>query len=649
VKVLKRLGWLLTLMCIAVWLITPASAQTELRAIIGSLDLSEFPRVITYLDVRGSQGFFVPGLPSDTVVIYEDEQPLVGTLTEVRAGSQVVFAYGGGESFNIRTLDGAISRYELIRDYLLNWAVADTETGVDDLSLVVPDGVLISHEQDGQIWADALQAYGTSTAGATTSLEVLSAAIDIALDPIPREGMGRAVVFLSDSIAEPQLDVFQNLIGRAEQGGVRVHIGLVASPAVFELDMAQVMQAGAQQTGGQFFTFSSNEPLPDMNMMLESSRRAYFLEYRSRANTPGVHTVYVTVNTELGEARSQTVSFESSLAPPSPIFVAPPTQVVRAIPPGEDRELINLAPKEVQLEVLVEFPDSIQRELAYSALYVNGEKAVENLQPPYEMFTLDLTPYQISEILVLSAEVIDELGITGNTVDVSLEIVVQQPSVGLFSSLGRNAGLIAGGVVLLSGSVLLLVLVLAGRLRPRQLGERRRKRTAERDPVTQPIDLDDEIVTSDSQRTITRLARGFPNRLPWRQRSRTTPYAYLVRVDEDGKLIAETEFPMTSAELTFGSDPTAAVLTINDPAVESLHARVWRDETGNFWVADMGSVAGTWVNYAPVSTSGSQLEHGDLIHVSKKGFRFTLSRPTRPRRTVVTPLVDENENSEEDK
>lgn len=640
---------MLTLVCLAAWILSPASAQTDLRALIGSLDLSEFPRVITYLDVRGTQGFFVPGLPSDAVVIYEDEQPLVGTLTEVRVGAQVVFAYGGGESFNIRTLDGAVSRYELIRDHLLAWATADTEAGIDDLSLVVPDGVLISHEQDKSVWTDGLRMYATDGAGTTTSLEVLSAAIDIAIDPIPQEGMGRTVVFLSDSINESQLDSFQNLITRAEQGGVRVNIGLVASPAAFELEMAQVMRAGALQTGGQFFAFSSTEPLPDLNMMLESSRRAYFLEYRSQVNTPGVHTVYVVVNTELGEARSQTVSFESSLASPRPIFVAPPAQVVRAIPEDEDRDLVNLAPKDVQLEVLVEFPDSIQRELAYSALYVNGEKAVENIQPPYEIFTLDLTPYQASEVLVLNAEVVDELGITGNTVNVSLEIVVQQPSGGLFPAMGRNVGLIAGGVVVLSGSVLLLVLILAGRLRPRRIGERRRKRTAERDPVTQPIDLEDEVTTSETKGTITRLTRRFPTRLPWQQRPRTAPLAYLVRVNEDGKPIADSEYPITSFELTFGSDPTASVVTINDPAVESLHTRLWRDEDGHFWVADMDSVAGTWVNYAPVSSSGCQLEHGDLIHVAKRGYRFTLSRPTRPRRTVVTPLTDETDQSKENK
>jgi hypothetical protein len=217
----------------------------------------------------------------------------------------------------------------------------------------------------------------------------------------------------------------------------------------------------------------------------------------------------------------------------------------------------------------------------------------------------------------------------------------------LFSAWGRNASIIAGGVVLLSGCVLLLVLVLAGRLRPRQIGERRRKRSAELDPVTQPVHLEDETTKPPSEAGQAGQGKRFPARLPWQQRPRTTPFAYLVQVDEDGQILVETEYPITSSELTFGSDPAASVLTLKDPAVEPLHTRVWRDEKGKFWIADMGSVAGTWLNYAPVSGSGSPLEHGDLVHVAKRGFRFTLSRPTRPRRTVVTPLDDQPHGSKD--
>jgi hypothetical protein len=640
VIVRKILRWLLTLLALATWVITPAFAQAEMRALIGELNLTEFPRVITYLDVRGPQGFFIPGLPSEVMTIYEDEQPMVGTLTEVRTGSQVVFALGGGESFNIRTLGGAVSRHELIREWLQDWAASGAETGLDDLSLVVPQGVLINHEPDPLLWAAGLQAYEIDESIAATSLEALSVAIDIAMEPTPAEGMGRAVVFLSAAITDSQLSTFQSLIDRAEQGGVRVNIGLVASEAVFVTDMAQVMQAGAFQTGGQYFAFSSDEILPDLGMMLESSRRAYFLEYRSQVNTPGTHTVYVVVQTELGEIRSQTVSYESTLAAPSPIFVSPPTQVVRAVPAGESSELENLAPDDVRIDLLVEFPDSILRQLASAALYVNGEKVVENTSPPFEAFTLDLTPYQESENIILRAEVVDELGMLGSSVDISLEVLVQQPQGGLFSVFGKNLSLIAGGVVLLSGSVLLLVLVLAGRLRPRKIGERRRRRTAELDPVTQPVQLQGDDKTEQQASGLNRLSQRLPARLPWQQRSRTTPVAYLVQLDNEGHVLPESEYPITTTELSFGSDAAAGII-IQDPAVEGQHTRIWRDEKEKFFIADMGTEAGTWLNYAPVSTSGSQLEHGDLVHVGRVGYRFTFSRPTRSRRTVVTPLNEQ--------
>jgi len=413
--------------------------------------------------------------------------------------------------------------------------------------------------------------------------------------------------------------------------------------------MAQIMHAGASQTGGQFFAFSSDEILPKMGMMLESSRRAYFLEYRSRVNSPGPHTLYVMVNTELGEIRSQTVSYESTVAPPSPIFISPPTQVVRAVPAGEGNDLENLAPTSVDLGILVEFPDSIQRKIVSSAIFINDEKVVENLSPPFEIFSIDLTPYQVSENLIMRVEVTDELGMIGSSVDISLEVVVQPPGGGLFSAFGRNLSLIAGGVVLLSGSVLLLVLVLAGRLRPRRIGERRRKRTAELDPVTQPVELGAERSGTKAEKSLGRLSHRLPARLPWQPRLRTEPFAYLVELDNDGQALPDTEFPITTAELNFVSDAAETTLTIPDPAVEGQHTRIWRDEQARFFVADLGTVAGTWLNYAPVPTSGSQLEHGDLVHVAKHGYRFTFSRPTRPRRTVVTPLNNENEEEKDKK
>jgi predicted component of type VI protein secretion system len=60
-----------------------------------------------------------------------------------------------------------------------------------------------------------------------------------------------------------------------------------------------------------------------------------------------------------------------------------------------------------------------------------------------------------------------------------------------------------------------------------------------------------------------------------------------------------------------------------------------RQEDGSYRLSDEGSVAGTWINYTPVSHGGARLEHGDLIHVGRIGFRFTLREPARLRKPVI--------------
>ena len=64
---------------------------------------------------------------------------------------------------------------------------------------------------------------------ATSPLEILSAAIDNATDPLPQEGMGRAVLFLTQGIPDEQQAALQSQIDRAAQAGVRLHIGYINS------------------------------------------------------------------------------------------------------------------------------------------------------------------------------------------------------------------------------------------------------------------------------------------------------------------------------------------------------------------------------------------------------------------------------------
>jgi pSer/pThr/pTyr-binding forkhead associated (FHA) protein len=68
---------------------------------------------------------------------------------------------------------------------------------------------------------------------------------------------------------------------------------------------------------------------------------------------------------------------------------------------------------------------------------------------------------------------------------------------------------------------------------------------------------------------------------------------------------------------------------LESATVNELHARLYRDSEDNFFLADQESIAGTWVNYAPITSGGTRLEHGDLIHIGKVLFRFEIMDPAR--------------------
>jgi pSer/pThr/pTyr-binding forkhead associated (FHA) protein len=94
---------------------------------------------------------------------------------------------------------------------------------------------------------------------------------------------------------------------------------------------------------------------------------------------------------------------------------------------------------------------------------------------------------------------------------------------------------------------------------------------------------------------------------------------------------------ISRTEVSFGNDPLLADQIIDDPSIEGLHARLKRGQDEVFRLSDAGSVGGTWVNYAPVSQEGICLQHGDLIHFGRVGFRFQLREPKQVRKPVLKP------------
>jgi hypothetical protein len=223
----------------------------------------------------------------------------------------------------------------------------------------------------------------------------------------------------------------------------------------------------------------------------------------------------------------------------------------------------------------------------------------------------------------------------------------------VFVAFSRQRLLVAGLIILLSASVLLLVLILGGRIRPRlapgqvrplagsnektrPVGYRERLRQRA-DPVTQPV----KIAAEPPARTKPR-ASGWRERLPWFQPKEVPPpaIAYLTPLVGSDETTLPTPLLVTTEDVTLGYDPLQSTLIIADPSVQALHARL-RREGDVFLITDAGSVAGTWVNYEPVPPQGMRLEHADIVHIGRVGFRFKLPEPGRPRKVVITPVEPE--------
>jgi hypothetical protein len=206
-------------------------------------------------------------------------------------------------------------------------------------------------------------------------------------------------------------------------------------------------------------------------------------------------------------------------------------------------------------------------------------------------------------------------------------------------------------VVFISATILVLVLILGGRIRPkphpgqvrlsadpfektRPVGYRERMRKL-RDPVTQPVKIA-SVPPALQSRT---RSKGWREWLPWlKHKEEPIPaIAYLLPLAGTDGTTIPAPLRIIADDTTLGRDPLQANLVIADPSIEGLHARI-HHEGKSFLITDNGSVAGTWVNYNQIPSIGTQLEHADIIHLGQVGFRFNLAEPSQLRRVVVTPL-----------
>jgi hypothetical protein len=606
-----------------------ALAQTASQAYaeIASIDARRFPQITALVDAFDADGKFMGDLRPGDVTAYENgESRPVDTLTATDVPIQLVVAINPGPSLAVR--DGnAIPRFTKIVETLSLWVNELPPDSGDDLSLVSLSGSLITHA-GAKDWFVSLDSFKPDFRNTTPNLQTFSIALDTVTASTPQSGMKRSILFITPHMDDPNIDnSVSPLIQSALDSKVRVYVWLVDGDAYFNTASANAFRSLALQTGGSFFAFSGAETFPDLDTELDALRHMYTLTYTSTLKESGDHSLDVEVDAGSETIRSTEQTFRVDVEPPNPILVSPPVQIKRQ-PPDDDPYAETLLPEQQAIEILVEFPDGHPRDLKRTALLVDGEVVDQNTAEPFDTFRWDLTGYEASGQHELVVEAEDVLGLQKASMGIPVTLTVIQPPRGIQAFLARYRSYVVLGSIGLAGLALLVIVVL-GKPGADLLRKRRQKRKQYEDPLTQQVVAVTEPPTSPIKKAKTKPRRASWLQLPTPRKSPRVPEApaYLLRLTNGGEPASSLPIPILEKDISFGTDPVQSMRVLDDPSISPLHARIKQKPDGSFYIYDHGSVAGTWVNYEPVTRDGRRLAHGDRIHLGQLMYRFDLKQP----------------------
>lgn len=605
-----------------------AYAQTAAYAEVVAINAQNFPQISALVDVYDANGEFVPGLPPADLTVYEDGQShTVASVTESAPPVQIVVAINPGPALAVRDKNGK-PRSEGVVSTLDAWVNSLPADSGDDLSLVSLSGSLINHASTKD-WQVSLNSFKPDFRNTTPNLQTLSIALDTVGTPTLQPGMKRAVLFITPHMDDPNIDnTIAPLIQKAVDSKIRVFVWFVDAADYSVTASANAFKSLAQQTNGSFFLFSGKEIFPDLNLYFAPLRHIYSITYTSILTTAGDHTLGLYIDTPLGTIPALDKIFSVDIQPPNPFFVSPPMQITRQ-PPAEDPYNPNvLNPTQQELDIIIEFPDGHKRGLKRTALYVDGQMVVENTSAPFDKFMWDLSIYGQSSQHTINVEVEDVLGLKKSSMSIPVSLMVVQAPKGIQAVLARYRSYVILGAIGLAGIALLAILLRGRGSRGSSTIDRIETRKRLEDPLTQPVAALTDSSSSATKRSKTQprkpLAPGWIQNKPTRVQVAS---AYLVRLTNGGEPASVAPIPVLEKDMTFGTDPVQSVRVLDDPSISPLHARIKQTGEGVFILYDHGSVAGTWVNFEPVTREGRRLAHGDRIHFGQLVYRFDLNQP----------------------
>ena len=621
-----------------------ASGQdTTGKVVLSGINSDSFPTLGVEFEVYDSLSGFVTDLQPGDVTIQEDGGLLPATSLELlQPGVQLTIAFNLSPELSNRY--AGVTRLANILERLLQWSQAQPAGSPDQISLATNTGLQLIRSQSPQELEAALFALGnTDLQAEQSSLNALTRAVDLAAEPGSDQTMKRAILYITPLPGAAALAPLPNLADRALLQDTPIYVWLVGSasaPASLP-ELFTPLENLAMQSGGSLFLYTGQEALPDLDGYLNPRRYRYRAIYDSKIQAGGSYDVSLKIQRGDLQLISESRPVFVNVLPPNPIFLSPPAKIERVWEKAADSDEETLQPANSVIQIVVEFSDGHPRPLKATRLFVNGELAVENTREPFESFTWDLTDYLTDGRFVLNVEVEDNLGLVRRSIDTPVDLSVQPAEPDLIKSILNSDDLLVFGGVLAAGVVLVLALGLVGRRAHQNSPASRRARE---DPLTQPVG---------PRKDNGKPAAAFPSadRPTWPRYavgSLSSAPAWLLRVPDTGGLSAAPKshlspssnpasaIPLSRRETSLGSDAQAVNYKLSSPTVSPLHALILQTSEGGFMIQDAGSVAGTWVNYAPVPAQGVLLRHGDLVQIGKVAFRFELANPPEERQPRIS-------------
>jgi len=568
------------------------SAQSQPTIQILSIDSQNFPTIT--LDYKAI-GLNEPLPTSPTAVeILEDNQSITpDSIEEHYQGVHFAVAINPDASLTVRGPDS--KPYNIAMLEALKTVGPEPENLRNNrYSYFNNPEVTLVETDDYSAWASLIDNMETIPAESSSSLNSLELAVSalehssLSLDTI--------LVYITPYLDYRVLPEFYALLDRAAELGVQIHVWIVMSPRVVGSSYEIEMQSEVQSSGGTLTALTNSQLVPEPRGYMEGKGRVYSAQYQSSLRAAADYEVSVRVE------RDQQPSVQSAPAMLS-INVQPTRLSFVNLPETLEIRFNNdgsFQPAQLPLEVLIEFPDGYPRQILNATLFINGSRVVSNTQPPYGNFLLNLADYVEEEELRLEVRLQDDFGLQGRTDVHTISLDVFKPeettSTAWFLSPWIWIGLLA------AAGVIAVVIF--------------------RKPLTkkQKAEEEEETELSDN-RTVEKPEA--PSPVPIKS------FGSLVRLDPDQTPSAEKPHLLTNEITLIGRDPGVANLVLDLTSIEPLHAEIHFFPDGRIRLTDFNSTSGSYVNFKPVGTHGTTLQHADLIHFGTLLFRFNSASRTQ--------------------